>query len=100
MYLKTGDNVVIIAGKDKGKEGLITKVVRNKNKVIVENLNMVTKHIKPQNGVEGQRTTKEAAIDASNVMLVDPSTKKPTRVGFKFEDGKKIRISKKSGKEI
>ncbi|MFV0289193.1 MAG: 50S ribosomal protein L24 [Mycoplasmatales bacterium] len=100
MYLKTGDNVVITTGKDKGKEGLITKVLRNKNKVIVENLNMVTKHIKPQSGVEGQRITKEAAIDASNVMLIDPTTKKPTRVGFKIEDGKKVRIAKKSGKEI
>ncbi len=100
MYLKTGDNVVIIAGKDKGKEGIITKVLRNKNKVIIENLNMVTKHVKPQNGVEGQRLTQEAAIQASNVMLIDPKTKKPTRVGFEIKDGKKIRVSKKSGQEI
>ncbi len=100
MYLKKGDNVVIISGKDKGKEGIVSSVLKTKNKVIVENLNMVTKHVKPQGGVEGQILTKEAAIDASNVMLVDPKTKKPTRVGYEIKDGKKIRISKKTGKEI
>lgn len=100
MYLKKGDSVVIISGKDKGKEGIISNVLKTKNKVIVENLNMVTKHVKPQGGAEGQILNKEAAIDASNVMLIDPKTKKPTRVGYEVKDGKKIRISKKTGKEI
>lgn len=101
MYLKKGDNVIITAGKDKNKEGTIAKVIREKNKVIVENLNMVTKHAKSQEGQEGGGIiAKEAAISASNVMLIDPKTKKPTRVGYKVEDGKKIRISKKSGQEI
>lgn len=104
MYLKKGDKVVITAGKDKGKEGTISKVLRTKNKVIIEDLNMITKHVKPQGGVEGGIVTKEAAINASNVMILDPKTNKPTRVGFKFEekDGKqvKIRYAKKSGQEI
>ncbi len=100
MYLKKGDKVIITAGKDKGKEGVVERVFRDKNKVVVENLNMVTKHIKPQAGEQGQRVQKEAAIHASNVMLMDPESGKPTRVGFKIEDGKKIRIAKKSGKEV
>lgn len=100
MYLKKGDNVIITAGKDKGKTGTVSKIMTKKNKVIIEDLGMVTKHVKPQNGAEGGIVTKEAAIDASNVMLVDEKTKKPTRVGFKIEDGKKIRVSKRSGKEI
>lgn len=100
MYLKKGDNVIITAGKDKGKEGTISEVIKSKNKVIVENLGMVTKHVKPQGGGEGGIVATEAPISASNVMLIDPSTKKPTRVGFEMRDGKKIRIAKKSGKEI
>ena len=100
MYLKKGDKVIISAGKDKGKEGIIERVFRDKNRVIIENLNMMTKHVKPSSGEQGQRIQKESAIHASNVMLIDPKTKKATRVGFKIEDGKKIRISKKSGQEI
>lgn len=100
MYLKKGDEVIITAGKDKGKEGMISKVMHDKNKVIVENLNMVSKHAKGQNGQEGGIISKEAAIAASNVMLIDPKTKKPTRVGYKVEQGKKTRVSKKSGQEI
>ncbi len=100
MYLKKGDKVIVTTGKDKGKEGVVERVFRDKNKVVVENLNMVTKHVKPQGGEQGQRIQKEAAIHASNVMLIDPKSKKPTRVGFKIENGKKIRISKKSGEEI
>ena len=100
MYLKKGDKVIISAGKDKGKEGIVERVFRDKNRVVVENLNMMTKHVKPSNGEQGQRIQKESAIHASNVMLIDPKTKKATRGGFKIEDGKKIRISKKSGQEI
>ncbi len=100
MYLKKGDKVIVTAGKDKGKEGVVERVFKDKNKVIIENLNMVTKHVKPQGGEQGQRIQKEAAIHASNVMLIDPTSGKPTRIGFKIEDGKKTRISKKSGKEI
>lgn len=100
MYLIKGDQVRIIAGKDKGKEGTISKVLKSKNKVIIENLNMVTKHIKPQGGQEGGIISKEAAIDASNVMLLDPKTKEITRVGYKIVDGKKKRIAKKSNQEI
>lgn len=100
MYLVKGDEVVIISGKDKNKRGTITKVMREENKVIVENLNMVTKHVKAQSGSEGGITQKEAPINASNVMLIDPSTNQRTRVGFENKDGKKIRVSKKSNKEI
>lgn len=100
MYLKKGDNVIITAGKDKGKKGVIAEVLTKKNKVIIENLNMVTKHVKPQGGETGQIINKEAAIQASNVMLIDPKTDQPTRVGYEIKDGKKIRIAKKSGKEI
>lgn len=100
MYLKKGDKVVVTAGKDKGKEGIVQRVFKEKNKVVVENLNMVTKHIKPQGGEQGQRVQKEAAIHASNVMLMDPKTNKPTRVGYKFVEGKKVRVAKKSGQEI
>ena len=100
MYLKKGDTVVIIAGKDKGKEGVI-ETVKSNGKVIVENMNMVTKHAKPNAAnAEGGRVNIEAPIHASNVMLIDPKTKKPTRVGFEVKEGKKVRIAKKSGKEI
>ncbi len=100
MYLKKGDRVVVTTGSDKGKEGIVEAVLTN-GKVIVENVNMAKKHMKPNAmNSEGGIVEKEMAIDASNVMLIDPETKKATRVGFEVKDGKKVRIAKKSGKEI
>lgn len=100
MYLRKEDRVVVVAGSDKGKEGTITAVLSN-GKVIVENINMAKKHMKPNAlNSEGGIVEKEMAIDASNVMLIDPSTNKPTRVGFEVKDGKKVRIAKVSGQEV
>lgn len=100
MYLRKEDRVVVVAGSDKGKEGTITAVLNN-GKVIVENINMAKKHMKPNAlNSEGGIVEKEMAIDASNVMLIDPSTNKPTRVGFEVKDGKKVRIAKVSGQEV
>ena len=101
MKLKTGDKVVVIAGKDKGKEGLITKVLKADNKVIVEGVNIVKKHNKPNGADGGTITEMEAPIHASNVMIIDPKTKKPTRIGHSTDKkGKKIRIAKKSNESI
>ena len=97
MNFKTGDNVVIVTGKDKGKEGKITKILRSSNKVLVEGVNMAKKHVKPNGNQPGNIIEQEAAIDASNVMIVDPKTKKATRIGHELDkDGKKVRITKQS----
>ena len=100
MKLKTGDKVVVIAGANKGKEGKITKVLDNK--VVVEGVNMMKKHLKPKdNNGTGEIVEVERPIHRSNVMLVDPKTKKPTKVKVEFDkNGKKIRISKKSNEKI
>ena len=100
MKLKTGDKVVVVSGSNKGKEGKITKILDSK--VIVEGVNIVKKHLKPKNNNgTGEIVEVEAPIHASNVMLIDPKTKKPTRVKFeKDSKGKKIRISKKSNEKI
>ena len=101
MKLKTGDKVVVIAGKDKGKEGLITKTLSKDNKVIVEGVNIVKKHNNPNGADGGTITEMEAPIHASNVMIIDPKTKKPTRIGHSTDKkGKKIRIAKKSNESI
>ena len=107
MKIKTGDTVVVIAGKDsktvtkKGVEsttGKVLKVYPESNKVVVEGVNKVKKHQKPtQQNTTGSIIEKEAPIDASNVMILDPKTKTPTRVGYKMENGKKVRYAKKSG---
>ena len=101
MKLKTGDKVVVIAGKDKGKEGTITKTLRAENKVVVEGVNVAKKHVKGNGQQAGSINEVEAPIHASNVMIVDPKTNKPTRIGHKIDkDGKKIRISKKSNSSL
>ena len=101
MNFKTGDKVVVIAGKDKGKEGLIKKILKADNKVVVEGVNVVKKHIKPAGGNAGSIEEIEAPIHASNVMIVDPKTKKRTRIGHTVDKkGKKIRISKKSNESL
>ncbi len=99
MYLKKGDRVVVTTGSDKGKEGIVEAVANGK--VIVENVNMAKKHMKPNAmNAEGGIVEVEKAIDASNVMLIDPETNKATRVRMEVKDGKKVRIAVKSGKEI
>ncbi len=101
MNLKTGDKVVVIAGKDKGKEGKIIKTLRAENKVVVEGINMVKKHVKPNGQTAGSITDMEAPIHASNVMIIDPKTKKGTRVGHTTDKkGKKIRIARKSNENL
>ncbi|MDN6625893.1 MAG: 50S ribosomal protein L24 [Pisciglobus halotolerans] len=101
MFIKTGDKVKVIAGKDKGKEGIVSAVFPKKNRVLVEGINIMKKHQKPSAmGEAGGIVEMEASIDASNVMLIDASTGEPTRVGFKVEDGKKVRVSKKTGEVL
>ncbi|MBF0715417.1 50S ribosomal protein L24 [Gemelliphila palaticanis] len=101
MFIKKGDKVVVITGKDKGKVGIVKEALPKKDRVVVEGVNIVKKHTKSsQDAPQGGRVEFEAPIHVSNVMLQDPETGKPTRVGFEVRDGKKVRISKKSGKEI
>lgn len=101
MNFKKGDKVVVIAGKEKGKEGAILRVLRNENKVVVDNLNKVKKHLKPNGQAAGSIVEVEAPIHASNVMMIDPKTKKRTRIGHTTDKkGKKIRVSKKSNEKL
>ena len=100
MKLKKGDKVVVIAGSNKGKEGTITKVLDEK--VIIEGVNLRKKHLKPKNNNgTGEIIEQEAPIHASNVMIIDPKTKKPTKIKKVIDEkGKKIRISKKTNEKI
>ena len=101
MNFKTGDKVVVIAGKDKGKEGKINKVLKADNRVIVEGVNIVKKTVKPNGQNPGSINEMEAPIHASNVMIIDPKTKKRTRIGHTTDKkGKKVRIAKKSNESI
>ena len=101
MNLIKGDKVIVIAGKDKGKTGAIQKVDPKNNRVVVEGVNLRKKHKKPNpSNPEGSIVQIYAPIDASNVMLVDPKTKKPTRIGHKVVKGKKVRVALKSGTEL
>lgn len=97
MKLKLNDLVMVIAGKDKGKSGKITKIDHKKNRVTVEKINMRTKHIKARQNQPGEKISLEAPLSASNVMAIDPKTSKPTRIQYKeLANGKKERISSKS----
>ena len=101
MNFKTGDKVVVIAGKDKGKNGKIIKTLAKENKVVVENVNVVKKHQKGNGQTPGGIVDMEAPIHVSNVMIVDPKTKKPTRIGHSTDkNGKKIRVTKKSNSSL
>lgn len=102
MKFKTGDQVMIMAGKDKGKTGKISKIIKTQNKVIITGLNLVKKHLKPDaNNQSGGIIDVEAPLAVSNIMLIDPKTNKPTRVGYTVnKDNKKVRIAKKSGAKI
>ncbi|MCU9615218.1 50S ribosomal protein L24 [Caldibacillus lycopersici] len=101
MHVKKGDKVKVITGKDKGKTGVILAAYPKDNRVVVEGVNIVKKHAKPsQDNPQGGIISREAAIHVSNVMPLDPKTGEPTRVGYKVEDGKKVRIAKKSGADL
>lgn len=100
MNLKVGDKVIVIAGSNKGKEGTIKKVLRKENRVIIEGVNLVKKHQKGNGQESGGILEIEAPIHASNVMIIDPKTKKPTRIGKKVDKDKKVRIALKSGEKL
>ena len=102
LHIKKNDTVVVLAGEDKGKTGKVLKVLVEKNRALVEGVNMVSKSTKPSaKNPQGGIVKQEAPIHISNLSLVDPKTGKATRVGIKVtEDGKKVRIAKKSGEEI
>jgi large subunit ribosomal protein L24 len=98
MLIKKGDKVQVITGKDKGKTGVVLAALPKKDRVIVEGVNMVKKHTKPsQANQQGGIVEFEAPIHVSNVAILDPKEKTPTRVGFKVVDDKKVRYAKKSG---
>ena len=101
LKIKSDDEVIILAGKDKGKRGKVRKVLDG-NRVIVSGVNMVKKHTKPnpQAGVAGGIVEKESPIQVSNVAIFNPSTSKGDRVGFKVDGNRKVRIFKSSGAEI
>jgi large subunit ribosomal protein L24 len=98
--IKKGDKVVILAGKDKGKTGEVTKVLPKEDRVVVAGVNTVKRHQRPTQTTPGGIEEKDAPIHVSNVALADPKTGEPTRVGFKVEGDKKVRIAKKSGEVI
>lgn len=101
MRIKTGDKVEIISGKDKGHQGIVTKVFPKRDRVIVEGANLVKKHQRPsQSDPQGGILEVEAPIHVSNVQILDPETNEKTRIGIKVEDGKKIRVARKSGNSL
>lgn len=102
LHIRKGDTAIVISGNDKGKKGKVLEVVREKNRVIIEGVNMITKHVKPSaNNPEGGIERTEAPVHISNIMIVDPSNGEPTRVGRKLNDGGKVqRFSKKTGELI
>ena len=100
MSIRKNDQVVVRAGKDRGKKGRVLSVVPGKNRVVVEGVNMIKRHTRPnpQKNIKGGIIEREASIHASNVMLLDPDTNEPTRVGKKvLSDGSRVRIGRKSG---
>lgn len=98
MHVKKGDNVIVISGNDKGKIGKVLSVLVKQNRVVVEGVNIITRHLKPSNAnPDGGIEKKEAPIHASNVQVLDPKTEERTKTGKKIVDDKKVRYAKKSG---
>lgn len=98
--LRKGDNVVVLAGKDKGKKGEITRVLPKDNKAIVSGVNVAIRHQRQTQAAQGGRIAKELPIELSNLALLDPKSGEATRVGFRIEKGEKVRYAKKSGETI
>ena len=101
LKLKRGDTVQVISGKEKGRRGEIREVIPTKNRVVVEGINERTRHARPSQQNQQGLYTFYAPMDASNVMLVDPNSGEPTKVGYRFTDaGEKLRVARKSGRDI
>ena len=98
--IRKGDTVIVLAGKDRTREGQVLKVSPKDDKVIVQGVNMIKRHTRPSQTSAGGIIEREAPIHLSNVAVKDPSTGKPTRVGFEVRDGKKVRVAKGSGEVI
>jgi large subunit ribosomal protein L24 len=101
MKIKKGDEVVVISGRDKGRTGEVLKVLPAENRLIVQGVHMARRHTKPRLGDPGGIVEKELTIHASNVAHIDPQSRKPTRVGYKFlGDGRKVRVARRSGEVL
>ncbi len=99
--IRRGDQVTVLAGKDKGKRGEVLRVLRDRDRVLVRGVNIVKRHTRPSQTTTGGIVEREAALHISNVAHVDPKTNRPTRVGYRFlEDGRKVRFAKRSGEVI
>jgi large subunit ribosomal protein L24 len=101
-HVRKGDTVIVVAGKERGKKGKVLRVIPEKGRVVVERINMIKKHQRPTQKIrQGGIIEREGAIHLSNVMLVDPNSDKPTRVGMKaLSDGKKVRVARRSGEML
>ena len=101
LRIKKGDPVIVLTGRDRGKTGEVTRVLSKKNKVLVQGVSVIKRHTAPSANNPGGIIEKEIPIDISNVSLIDPKDRKPTKVGFRFlEDGRKVRYAKRSGEVI
>ncbi len=100
MKIKKNDTVVVISGKDKGKRGKVLVVMPKENRIIVQGVNMQTKHAKAKQSAPAEIRKQEGPIDVSNVMYYESKAKAPTRIGYKVENGKKVRVSKKTGQVL
>ncbi|MBK6860590.1 MAG: 50S ribosomal protein L24 [Saprospiraceae bacterium] len=98
--IKKGDKIRVISGSNKGKEGIVSQIVSEKNRAVVEGINIVKKHMKPTNNNPGGIVEFSAPIHISNLSLLDPKSGKPTRVGYEIRNDQKVRVSKKSGEII
>ena len=99
--IRKGDQVIVLNGREKGKKGAVLQIRRKDQRVLVQGINIVKRHTRPQTGNPGGIEEKEAALAISNVALVDPRTGEATRVGFRFlDDGRKVRFAKKSGEVV
>jgi len=100
LKVKKGDKVVVITGRDKGKSGEILKVLREENRVVVQGVNLAQRHQKQSMQQEGGIVQKELTIHVSNVALIDPKSEKPTRVGYKMDGERKVRVARRSGEAL
>jgi large subunit ribosomal protein L24 len=101
LKIKKGDSVVVISGRDKGKTGEVLRVLPPEGRVVVQGVNVVRRHTRPRMGDPGGIVEKELAIHISNVAHIDPQSRRPTRIGYKYlDDGRKVRIARRSGEVI